>query len=109
MDGAVLRRKFLIGLLDRKEELFIRFERYFGWKQVDAGEDNSGGRVSGTGGSPGGCLEQLLLWEWPMWHGHKEVEKGTMLWDLIAAHNVFDIQLYEYAEAIFRDQWILLS
>lgn len=86
----VLRRKVLVGLLNEKGETFARFERYFGWQLKSDSERE--------------CHEKTLQWAWPLKHVHDDVEEGSTLWDLIAARNIYDMELYEYAVQLFREQ-----
>ena len=86
----ILRRKSLVGLLREKGESFHRFERYFGLEPRDDAVRE--------------CQEKKLQWAWPNKHRHEEVEEGTPLWDLIMTQNMFDMELYDYAEQLFREQ-----
>jgi hypothetical protein len=50
------------------------------------------------------CHEKKLQWAWPLKHRHEEVEEGTAVWDLIMSHNKWDMELYDYAKSLFREQ-----
>jgi len=86
----VLRQKCLIGLLDAKGETFDRFQKYFGWRPKNGSEEE--------------CLSKKLEWAWPMKHRHPPIEKGSDAYVLIRAQNIFDLQLYEYATELFKQQ-----
>jgi hypothetical protein len=86
----VMRRKCLIGLLKEKGETFARFERYFGW-QLKSEEDKD-------------CHEKKLQWAWPLKHRHDEVEESSTMWDIVMAHNDYDMELYDYATVLFQEQ-----
>lgn len=86
----ILRRKVLVGLLTEKGESFSRFEKYFGWQLKSDSEQD--------------CHEKKLQWAWPLKHRHDDVDEGSALWDLIVAHNIYDMELYEYAEVLFHEQ-----
>jgi hypothetical protein len=86
----VLRQKCLIGLLEVKGETFDRFQKYFGWRPKNGSEEE--------------CLAKKLEWAWPMKHRHPPVEKGSNAYELIRAQNMFDLQLYEYATELFKQQ-----
>ena len=86
----ILRRKFVIGLVTDKEESFNRFQTYFGWK-LKKKKDKE-------------CLKNKLDWDWSLQHPHKAIPEGSDLWNLIATHNQYDMQLYEYARFLFSEQ-----
>lgn len=89
----VLRRKCLVGLLSDKGESMTRFLKYFGWEHlVNKGQKETE------------CLEKELDYAWPMKHRHDPVEEGTDLWNLITKFNIYDLQLYEYAKLLFKEQ-----
>lgn len=83
----ILKRKFLIGLLEEKAESFKRFQKYFGWKAPDES-----------------CIEKKIEWTWPMKHRHSPVKNGSEAWNLIHAQNIYDMKLYEYAKELFVEQ-----
>lgn len=86
----VLRQKCLIGLLEQKGETFDRFQRYFGWRPKNGSEEE--------------CLAKKLDWAWPMKHRHPPVEKSSDAYGLIRTQNMFDLQLYDYAKQLFKQQ-----
>jgi len=86
----ILRRKCLVGLLKEKGESFARVETYFGWHLKSEADRE--------------CHEKKLDWLWPLKHRHEDVQEGTELWDLIMRQNVYDVQLYEYAQLLFKEQ-----
>jgi len=91
----ILRRKCLVGLLKEKGESFARFERYFGFPVRSDAEKE--------------CHEKKLQWAWPLKHRHEEVEEGSALFDLILSHNMFDMELYEYAQTLFQEQAMIFQ
>jgi len=86
----ILRRKCLVGLLNRKHESMERFMRYFGWA-VNGDEEQE-------------CLDKHMNWAWPLKHRHPEVEEGSEVWNAIQSLNQWDLKLYEYAKVLFREQ-----
>ena len=86
----ILRQKCLIGLLEEKGETFERFQKYFGWRPKNGAEEE--------------CLAKKLEWAWPMKHRHPPVEKDSLAYELIRDQNTFDLQLYEYATELFKQQ-----
>jgi len=93
----ILEAKVLIGLIDRMEESVDRFNRYFGWEEspdkVPCAEDMLDHKSS-TGSNS---------------HAHPKVEPGSEDWEALAAINRFDIQLYDFAVALFEEQGILFE
>ena len=93
----ILEEKVLIGLIDRMEESVGRFNKYFGWQEspdkVPCAEDMLGHKSS-TGSNS---------------HAHRKIEPGSDDWEALAAINRFDIQLYDFAVALFEEQGILFE
>mmetsp|Transcript_16969 Transcript_16969/g.28271 ORF Transcript_16969/g.28271 Transcript_16969/m.28271 type:complete len:394 (-) Transcript_16969:797-1978(-) len=93
----ILEDKVLIGLIDRMEESVDRFNRYFGWEEspdkVPCAEDMLGHKSS-TGSNS---------------HAHPKVVPGSDDWEALAAINRYDIQLYDFAVALFEEQGILFE
>lgn len=88
----VLRRKCLVGLLSQKGESMSRFLKYFKWDKHVKGEKEQE------------CLDKNLDYGWPQKHRHQEVEEGSEVWNLVVQMNTFDLQLYEYAKELFKEQ-----
>jgi len=86
----MLRRKFLIGLLDDVRESFSRFNKYFSWK-VDTLDKIM-------------CLKSYVHWDWPSQQEYQVPVEGTKTWDALAEINEFDVQLYQYATRLFVEQ-----
>lgn len=91
----ILRRKVLVGLTSHFRESLERFKFYFGWQQVSAL-----GELSDT---IHGCEERLVN-TGDNKLSHPNVAKGSQTWELLAAQNIYDLQLYEYAQFLFQDQ-----
>ena len=85
----VLRRKFLVGLLDNKRGSFARFDHYFKWKE------------SPKYTSEFGCRKQLMDEKYAPKH---PIRKGSETWNLLMEQNRFDIHLYDYAKELFVQQ-----
>ncbi|KAI2492770.1 hypothetical protein MHU86_21775 [Fragilaria crotonensis] len=90
MAKEVLREKCLIGLLHRKEESFLRFEKYFGWVPVSKFQTD--------------CRNRVLHSGWSNKHSHPEVEVGSVVWELLMKENYYDIKLYHFVLALFDEQ-----
>ena len=88
-----LRRKVMVGLLEKKEATLERFEKFFGWKYKARPKVQEECRVEYLGG---GVNMNPNAKEKP--------QPGTPLHDLISHMNKFDIRLYSYIEQLFDEQ-----
>jgi hypothetical protein len=89
-----IRRKFVVGLMSKMEETMTRLERFFRWTY----------RVNPANQEI--CRDNLL-------HGGSnsnsknkkaKPKEGDDTWELLAAQNQFDLQLYGYIESLFDEQ-----
>ncbi len=90
----ILRRKVFVGLTSEREASFNRFQKVFGWNLKSQADVE--------------CLNNRLQWDWALKHPHQIVKEGTELWDLILAHNKYDVELFEYAKVLFQEQGALV-
>jgi hypothetical protein len=91
----IIRRKFLVGLLNRKEESMERFEKYFEWIYRVHPKNQEKCRVG------------LLAVGADSNINPNKVDKplpGTPTHQLLVALNELDIRLYKYVEALFDEQ-----
>jgi len=88
----VLRTKCLIGLLRDKTETMRRLDVFFNFRAIEHTQRREE------------CQEKLLYWDWPNKNRHDLIEKGSTAWDELYKHNMYDMQLYEYAEELFEAQ-----
>jgi len=86
----VIRRKILVGLLNKKEESMERFEKYFGWKYSIHPKNQEKCRTRLLATMPGDLKEPL--------------KPGMPAYDMLASVNHYDMQLYEYVETLFVEQ-----
>lgn len=86
----ILRRKFLIGLLDEKTESLRRIQAYFGWKLPS--------RVSQT------CKNNMFYFEPQSKNIHDALERDSEVYETLLKRNQFDMDLYEYAVELFNEQ-----
>mmetsp|Transcript_7684 Transcript_7684/g.11744 ORF Transcript_7684/g.11744 Transcript_7684/m.11744 type:complete len:477 (-) Transcript_7684:167-1597(-) len=91
----ILRRKFLIGLLDEKTESLRRIQAYFGWKLPS--------RVSQT------CKNNMFYFEPQSKNIHDVLERDSEVYETLRRHNQFDMDLYEYAVELFNEQKAMFS
>ncbi len=94
----VLKRKFLIGLVEEKEESIKRFQTYFGWEYPE--------NDATLAEKQSFCVSSMLTDGINANTDEYEVpKKGTQEYALISHQNQFDIKLYEYArDTLFVDQ-----
>lgn len=85
----VLKRKFIVGILDNRRGSFARFDHYFKWKENPHYEKEFG------------CIKQVMDEKYTPKH---PLRKGDETWNLIFEQNRFDMQLYEYAKELFKEQ-----
>jgi len=88
---AILHNKFVIGLFDRMEESFVRFEKYFGWSDLIKTDST----------------RECIRINTP-----KSTETFEVSPDLfsvpIIGQNAYDLQLYDYAKELFESQGSLI-
>lgn len=85
----LLRKKFLIGLIEEKTESLRRFEEYFGWRFPSP--------VSQT------CKNNMFYFEWHSRNPHPPIE-NDVVYNNIKTWNMWDVSLYEYAKQLFHEQ-----
>lgn len=95
----ILRRKCIVGLVDRLEESMLRFQRYFGWKTKDYKWD--GKEISHSQ-----CKHQYLIYGRNR-NPHEELEPGSAVWVLVQKFNEYDVSLYGYIVELFHQQSVL--
>lgn len=95
----ILKRKVLIGLTSNFRESLERFKFYFGWQQASALEEMADELRSKIHG----CEERLIN-TGDNKLSHPNIEKGSHSWELLASQNIYDIQLYDYAQVLFQEQ-----
>lgn len=90
----VIRRKFLVGLMKQLEKSMTRFEQFFRWKFHVNPTNQEVCRARLTGGGSNSNSKNKK----------EKPKKGEPAWELLAAQNVYDIQLFEYIETLFDEQ-----
>jgi len=90
----IIKRKFLVGLLKEKSETMERVEKFFRFKfRVNPDNQEKCREKLLTGGSNSNSANK-----------QEKPKKGDESYELVAAQNVFDIQLYEFIEEQFKEQ-----
>lgn len=89
-----VRTKILVGLMTKLEPSMERFEKFFRWKfQVNPIPQESCRKQMVSGGSNSNKKNK------------REMPKpGDEAWELLAHQNLFDLQLYQYIETLYKDQ-----
>jgi hypothetical protein len=85
----VLRKKFLVGMFEEKDESVRRFERYFKSSWDDLGE-----------GLEDKCRDSVLDSRKPT----SKLKEGGQAWNLLVWQNKLDMKLYAYAWELFASQ-----
>jgi len=95
----IIKRKFLVGLLSKKVETMERIEKFFQWRYRVHPENQEK------------CREKLLIGGSNSNSKNKQdkPKQGDGVWELIAAQNEYDIQLYEFIEEQFEVQEVLFK
>ncbi len=90
----VIRRKFLVGLMTEMEKTMTRLERYFRWTYHVNPENQEK------------CREKLLSGGSNSNSKNKKAKpkEGDEAWNLLAAQNQHDLQVWGYIEALFNEQ-----
>lgn len=86
----ILRRKFLIGLLEDKTETLRRIEIFFGWKLPS--------RVAQT------CKNNMMYFEPQSQNPHDSVDPKSRTYQLLENRNKMDFELFEYSKLLFQEQ-----
>lgn len=86
----ILRRKFLIGLLEEKTESLRRIQDYFGFKLVST--------VSQT------CKNNMFYFEPSSKNPHPKLDPASEAYGILETRNRYDFELYEYAKFLFGQQ-----
>lgn len=99
MAKKIMQRKFLIGLSAQMSESFDRFRQYFGWEAMD--RYRKGVLIRSEG-----CKKQYLAESHVNQNkiAHPPVVQGSEAWGHLHQANWADVALFEYAEALFREQ-----
>eukprot|EP00957_Ditylum_brightwellii_P154675 11772306-Ditylum_brightwellii.AAC.1 len=85
---AILRTKFVIGLMSKMEESVERFDNYFGWHKRQGREQ---------------CLNTYIRQINPN-EVVQRVEENSEAWRLLEDFLYFDMQLYEFALELYEEQ-----
>ena len=84
----ILRRKCVVGLVDRMEDSMVRFHGYFGWFSL---------LVEGVAA----CQAELLA---PATQSHAAPVKGSEAYNNMIGQNRLDLRLYDYAQYLYDVQ-----
>jgi hypothetical protein len=104
MAKLLLKTKFIVGLLDQKEEFLQRLNMYFGWNGANAPALQKSKLDPTTRHQ---CIQQHLAAASPsnQFSSQKSpLVEGTTEHTLLLVQNSFDMQLYDYAKELFKEQ-----
>jgi len=90
----VIRRKFLVGLMSEMKETMTRLERFFHWTyRVNPANQEICRDDLLSGGSNSNSKNKK-----------DKPQPGSEAYDLLAAQNQYDMQVYGYIESLFKEQ-----
>ena len=90
MAKEVLRRKCLVGLMDRMEESIVRFHYYFGFGNENALQCSKERFVSKESARNR--------------HEHPQLDRSSSTWKILEKKNGLDLMLFEHAQQMFEEQ-----
>ena len=95
----VVRRKFLVGLMKDLGASMTRFEKFFKWKYRinPVNQESCRTRLTTKGANSNAPNKK------------EKPKRGDVVWELLAAQNVYDEQLYTYIETLFDEQEALVN
>lgn len=116
----VLRKKFIIGLLNHKQESITRLQQYFKWKMNYHHnqqylynsmnmQDVASSPTSPSFDQSSFCQEKLLTWGWSNKNHHPNIEETSPAYELLQKKNALDIALYEYAKLLYEEQGTMIN
>lgn len=85
----ILKEKCLIGLYAEFEKSVHLFQQYFRWN--NKGDDEERRK----------CIQQLVNKLKETNAAPKQILEGSKEWNLLARHNVHDLELYKYVTSLF--------
>ena len=101
----ILREKFVIGLITEMEESKNRFDKYFGFGFEEEDENDCVAKVLGLPSAKKDEEAQSAENS----HPHPKILPDTPEWEALLRINRFDLELYEYAVALFEQQAVLFE
>ena len=113
----VIRRKCFVGLLEQKEETFRRFYKYLHLDDISfytsfasmTSSSSSSSSSFTSNANKKSCISRVVFDDWPNRNQHPRLEEGTEVYEMLKQKNHFDMQLYEYAKFIFKEQSYLVA
>jgi len=85
----VLRRKFVVGLIENKRGSFARFDHYFKWKETPGYDAQFGCRKR--------VMDETYVPKHPL-------SKDSEAYGLLYEQNLYDMKLYDYVRELFKQQ-----
>mmetsp|Transcript_17997 Transcript_17997/g.51543 ORF Transcript_17997/g.51543 Transcript_17997/m.51543 type:complete len:207 (-) Transcript_17997:54-674(-) len=100
----ILQEKFVIGLITEMEESKDRFDKYFGFGFEEEDADDCVAQVLGLPSAKNDEETQTTNS-----HPHPKVLPDTPEWEALLKINRLDLELYDYAVALFEVQAVLFE
>ena len=102
----VIGRKCLVGFADERfGESLERFAKFFRWEQINSiNKHHAAGSETTPGKDTAGkreCANKLVNTGVNR-HQYSSLKETSNAWELLKAKNVYDIELYQYAEALYE-------
>jgi len=103
----VIGRKCLVGFVDERfGESLERFAKFFRWEQINSVNKHhavgSGGTTPEKDTAGKRKCANKLVYTGVNGHHYPSLEETSNAWKLLKAKNVYDIELYQYAEALYE-------
>jgi len=92
----ILRKKVIVGLMDRMGESMVHFQAYFGFKNSNTYYGNAIKCAQEKFAAKGSVGSNV--------HDHPVPERGSETWQILEQKNGLDLRLFEYAEKLFEEQ-----
>ncbi len=99
-------RKCLVGLLDRFEESMGRFSKFFRFESTHSINTHSKGETANFVDERRQCAHKLASTGVNR-HKYAKISQDSAAWKELERKNKYDIELYEYARAIYYQQAVV--
>jgi hypothetical protein len=93
----IIKKKFIVGLLEKFEKSIARFEKFFGWKYTENPQSQEECRAKYLGHGDNTNKEKKK-------QNLAIVSPGTPAYEALARQNEWDLQLYQFIEELFEEQ-----
>ena len=108
----VFGRKCLVGFLDNLDKSIERMGKFFMWEEIKSVNTHHSVMSSTTGKDMAGkraCSQRFVEHGVNRHPGYARVHKGSPVWAALGKKNKYDIQLYQYAKALYHQQDVVYA